>query len=178
MFQALVQPVSRHVIIEPHPDVLNFMKETGWYDKPSVTILEGKWQEFVDTEKMTGFGGFDVIYIDTFAENYRELRAFFECLPDLVSGPDSRFSFFNGLGATRKPYLGAPGALLILVLYIDALFYDVYTHLSELHLADLGIDVAWQDVAVGDNSVERWGDTREYFKMPLYRLPIGRMRAI
>jgi protein arginine N-methyltransferase 2 len=45
-------------------------------------------------------GGFDVIYTDTFSENYADLREFFEVVPDLIEGPDSRFSFFNGLGAT------------------------------------------------------------------------------
>ena len=29
-----------------------------------------------------------------------ELHRFFGHLPDLLEGPDSRFSFFNGLGAT------------------------------------------------------------------------------
>ena len=29
-----------------------------------------------------------------------ELHQFFKRLPDLVDGPESRFSFFNGLGAT------------------------------------------------------------------------------
>lgn len=58
----------------------------------------------------------------------------------------------------------------------DALFYDVYTHLAELHLADVGIDVCWKDVIVVDNkNLDRWGKTREYFLLPLYRLPIGRM---
>lgn len=35
-----------------------------------------------------------------------DLHAFFEHLPDLMDGPDARFSFFNGLGATSMliPY--------------------------------------------------------------------------
>lgn len=60
----------------------------------------------------------------------------------------------------------------------DALFYDVYTHVSELHLADVGIDISWSDVDVFANSGERWGATREYFGMRLYRLPIGSMRTV
>lgn len=62
----------------------------------------------------------------------------------------------------------------------DALFYDVYTHVSELHLAEVGVDVEWSDVDVlADVDHEhRWGKTREYFGRRLYRLPVGRMRAL
>jgi protein arginine N-methyltransferase 2 len=45
-------------------------------------------------------GGFDIIYTDTFSEDYQILGQFFERLPNLLSDGDSRFSFFNGLGAT------------------------------------------------------------------------------
>jgi protein arginine N-methyltransferase 2 len=60
----------------------------------------------------------------------------------------------------------------------DALFYDVYTRLSDLHLADIGVDVEWSDVDVTETNKDRWGETREYFTMPIYRLPEGRMRAM
>jgi len=57
------------------------------------------------------------------------------------------------------------------------LFYDVYTRLSELHLADVGVDVAWSDVDVSaPKDEERWGDTRKYFSLPIYRLPIARLK--
>jgi type IV protein arginine methyltransferase len=111
-----------HVIIEPHPDVLRHMRAHGWHLKQGVKILEGKWQDFVCAEELVTLGGFDVIYTDTFAEDYtgtetclifcallvaliREilaLREFFRHLPTLLSGPESRFSFFNGLGATSS----------------------------------------------------------------------------
>lgn len=100
MFQSLPSTPTLHVIIEPHPDVLQHMKELGWYSKPGVVILEGKWQDFVETDDIMSHGGFDVVYTDTFSEDYDELKDFFEHLPDLLSGPDSRFGFFNGLGAT------------------------------------------------------------------------------
>lgn len=97
----------------------------GWYDKENVLILEGKWQDFVESDKLLGIGGFDAIYTDTFSENYKgallkqrgcpslcyrktdrryvtDLYAFFEHVPDLLRGPKSVFSFFNGLGATSK----------------------------------------------------------------------------
>ncbi|KDQ57520.1 hypothetical protein JAAARDRAFT_129926 [Jaapia argillacea MUCL 33604] len=161
LFQSLPTTPALHVIIEPHPDVLEHMKETGWYEKKGVRILEGKWQDFVESDEILGIGGFDIVYTDTFSENYKDLHQFFGHLPDLLADSDSRFSFFNGLGAT------------------NTLFYDVYTHLAELHLSDLGLDVEWSDVdtaaAFGE---DRWGKTREYFGMRLYRLPIGRTSIV
>ncbi|KAF6761205.1 arginine methyl transferase [Ephemerocybe angulata] len=158
LFEFLPTLPAQHVIIEPHPDVLAHMRAEGWYDKPNITILEGKWQDFIANGKLLEFGGFDIVYTDTFSEDYAALRAFFEELPDLLSGPDARFSFFNGLGAT------------------NALFYDVYTHISELNLADIGLDVQWSDVDVTTDEEERWGQSREYFNLPIYRLPIAKMK--
>ncbi|KAG5648486.1 hypothetical protein DXG03_003097 [Asterophora parasitica] len=159
LFQSLDTPPTQHVIIEPHRDVLQHMKERGWYEKPGVKILEGKWQDFVNHNELLDVGGFDVIYTDTFSEDYGDLHQFFQHLPDLLAGPESRFSFFNGLGATSEFY---------------PLFYDVYTHIAELHLADVGIDMQWSDVDVSfDAKDDRWGDSRKYFSLPLYRLPIG-----
>ena len=96
------------------------MRDQGWFDKEGVKILEGKWQDFVESEELLGTGGFDVIYTDTFSEDYAgmssvvvlprlkdaqhsmflDLHRFFGHVPDLLEGPDSRFGFFNGLGAT------------------------------------------------------------------------------
>ncbi|EIW63412.1 protein-arginine N5-methyltransferase [Trametes versicolor FP-101664 SS1] len=159
LFQSLPTKPSLHVIIEPHPDVLAHMRAQGWYEKPGVKILEGKWQDFVEGDELLSVGGFDVVYTDTFSEDYSALHRFFEHVPDLLAGPESRFGFFNGLGAT------------------NALFYDVYRHVSDLHLADVGIDVEWSDVDVFEGDTDRWGKTREYFAMRTYRLPTGRMRA-
>lgn len=160
LFQNLPVRPSQHVIIEAHPDVLAHMKATGWYEKPGVKILEGKWQDVIESEEIMTVGGFDVVYTDTFSEDYQELQRFFNHVPDLLSGPESRFSFFHGLGAT------------------NAMFYDVYTHVSELHLAEVGMDVEWSDVDVFDSSAERWGNTREYFSRRFYRLPVAKMRAL
>ncbi|KAG2119660.1 uncharacterized protein F5147DRAFT_625311 [Suillus discolor] len=161
LFQNLSTPPALHVIVEPHRDVLAHMKEQGWYDKKGVSILEGKWQDCIASEALQGFGKFDVIYTDTFSENYSELHKFFKHLRELLASPESRFSFFNGLGAT------------------NALFYDVYTRLSELHLADAGADVVWSDVDVSaQNDEERWGETRKYFSLPIYRLPIAKPKQI
>ncbi|KAG8891169.1 Arginine N-methyltransferase 2, partial [Tulasnella sp. 417] len=70
LFQNLPVRPQLHVIIEAHPDVLEHMQSKGWYDKPGVVVLEGKWQDFIDSEDLSGFGGFDVIYTDTFSEEY------------------------------------------------------------------------------------------------------------
>ncbi|TDL24307.1 arginine methyl transferase [Rickenella mellea] len=156
LFQSLARPPKNHCIIEAHPDVLLHMRTNGWYDRPGVTIFEGKWQNYMESEQLLGFGGFDVVYTDTFSESYQ--GTFFEHVPDLLSGPDARFSFFNGLGAT------------------NALFYDVYTQLAELNLQNLGLHVTWSDVEVNLTALkETWGESRVYFGLNLYRLPIAKM---
>lgn len=39
-------------------------------------MLEGKWQDFIESEELMASGGFDVIYTDTFSEDYQgESRA-------------------------------------------------------------------------------------------------------
>jgi hypothetical protein len=45
------------------------MRATGWYNKPGVQILEGKWQDFIDSEELRT-EGFDIIYTDTFSEKF------------------------------------------------------------------------------------------------------------
>jgi type IV protein arginine methyltransferase len=77
------------------------MRQKGWYSRPNVRILEGKWQDFIDSEDVLGVGGFDAVYTDVFSESYRDLYGFFERVPDLLRGPNSTFSF-NGLGATSR----------------------------------------------------------------------------
>ncbi|KAF8630643.1 hypothetical protein AX15_002794 [Amanita polypyramis BW_CC] len=136
LFQALDPPPALHVIIEPHPDVLQYARSLGYYERLGVKILEGKWQDFIDKEELASVGGFDIVYTDTFSESYNNLHELFENLPNLLSGPESRFGFFNGLGAT------------------NLLFYDVYTHITQLHLAEIGLDVQWYEVDVTDEDGE------------------------
>ena len=56
--------IKEHWIIEAHPDVLKYMKQNGWYDKPNVTIIENTWQNVLHT-----LPTFDGIYFDTYAES-------------------------------------------------------------------------------------------------------------
>ncbi|KAI6033105.1 hypothetical protein F5J12DRAFT_798743 [Pisolithus orientalis] len=159
LLQELSEPPSLHVIIEAHPDVLAHMRERGWHDKPGVKVMAGKWQNVIQSKEFRDLGKFDVVYNDTFAEGYQELHKFFKLLPDLMAGSEGRYSFFNGLGAT------------------NALFYDVYSRVSECHLSDIGAEVRWSSVQVDSGEdQERWGRTREYFTQPVYRLPIAQLK--
>jgi protein arginine N-methyltransferase 2 len=59
----------------------------------------------------------------------------------------------------------------------DVLFYDVYTNVSEMHLNDLGLDVTWKQLSVAPKVTEdRWGGSLQYFSLPFYQLPVGKMR--
>lgn len=73
LFQSLSTPPLLHVIIEAHPDVQAYMREHGWYEKPGVQVLEGKWQDVIENPAVLEVGGFDVIYTDTFSEDYEGL---------------------------------------------------------------------------------------------------------
>lgn len=159
LLQRLSEPPSLHVIIEAHPDVLAHIRERGWHNKPGVKVMAGKWQDVIQSKEFRDLGKFDVVYTDTFAEDYQELHKFFKLLPGLMAGPDGRFSFFNGLGAT------------------NALLYDVYSRVSECHLSDIGADVHWSFVQVdGEEDQGRWERSREYFTQPVYRLPIAQLK--
>ena len=104
------------------------MKEHGWHTVPGVKILEGKWQDLIKSEHILDVGGFDVIYFDTFSEDYGELRRFFEHLPNLLAGPNSRFSFFHGLGATSKIFLCRHRSLLNACMPRCAVLRRVHTY--------------------------------------------------
>lgn len=130
---------SRHHIIEAHPSVLKHISspeskfgaaweqsgpETGAYK-----VFAGKWQDVVQQLLEQG-EIYDAIYFDTFGEDYSQLRMFFmEYIPGLLD-QEGRFSFFNGLGADRR------------------ICYDVYTQVVEMHCAESGLDIEWEESAV------------------------------
>ncbi|KAK4991426.1 Arginine N-methyltransferase 2 [Elasticomyces elasticus] len=146
---------SAHHIIEAHPDVLARMRRDGWYEKPGVTVHEGRWQDLVPKlveDNVT----FDAIYFDTFAEDYKALKEFFsECVIGLLD-LCGKFGFFSGLGADRQ------------------ICYDVYTKIVEMELFEAGLDTTWEDVHIPDleGSGEWQGVRRRYWALENYRLPI------
>lgn len=152
---------GRHVIIEPHPDVIAFMKERGWADKPGVEIFQGTWEQFMlseDADTLAQLGDFDAIYFDTYSQDYEDLRKFFESLPNFLSGPQARFSFFHGLAATNQ------------------FLYDVYTRVSELDLRNIGLSTHWHLVypEIAENT---WlGVKRKYWTLDCYHLPACHMQ--
>ena len=91
---------SAHHVIEAHTGVLERMRNDGWYDKPHISIHEGRWQDVVPKIIDQGIL-FDAIYFDTFAEDYKALRDFFsDCIIGLLDD-GGKFGFFNGLGAGK-----------------------------------------------------------------------------
>lgn len=80
----LPTPPTHHTIIEAHPTVLNHLRTVHKFDeKPGVTVLEGRWQDYLcapgpsGNERVgevlkgsEGEGGFDFVFMDTFAEGY------------------------------------------------------------------------------------------------------------
>jgi hypothetical protein len=65
-----------------------------------------------------------------------------------------------------------------LIVSTDPLFYDVFSNLSELHLRQVGMVVEWNEVNVSEERAEcRWGQTRKYFTLPFYRLPVAMIKA-
>ena len=66
---------AHHTIIEAHPQVLEYMRGKGVDKLPGVRILEGRWQDWLPgkmDEVLGGTeeGGFDAVFMDTFAEGY------------------------------------------------------------------------------------------------------------
>jgi len=92
---------AEHHIIEAHPQVLQHLQDTGWYEKPNVKIHEGRWQDVLP--KLAEEGAvFDAIYYDTFAEDYQAFKVFFsEWVVQLLES-GGRFGWYNGLGADRQ----------------------------------------------------------------------------
>jgi type IV protein arginine methyltransferase len=52
IFQSLSPKPRRHIIIEAHPQVLDYIRDTGFDKIPGVTILEGRWQDWINDKKI------------------------------------------------------------------------------------------------------------------------------
>lgn len=152
---------TKHYICEAHPDVLKKMKQDGWYEKPNVVILEGKWQETLP-DLLTKGVFFDGIYYDTFSEHYEDMV---EDLFDLIVGllkSSGTFSFFNGLGADRL------------------ICYEVYKKVVDLDLSNYGLSIKYTEtkapvttLEINDDKVDSvWKDIkRAYWRCPVYYHP-------
>jgi protein arginine N-methyltransferase 2 len=114
---------KEHHIVEAHPQVIERMKEKGWFEKPNVKIHQGKWQDVLPKLVEQGIQ-LDAIYYDTYAEDYKDLKEFFDEHVIALLDSNGLFGFYNGLGADRQ------------------VCYDVYTkvgfkvrHASSLHIS-------------------------------------------
>ncbi|CZT14189.1 related to Arginine N-methyltransferase 2 [Ramularia collo-cygni] len=147
-----------HYIVEAHPAVQKHMRETGWYDKPNVTVCEGRWQDVLPKLAEQGVV-LDALYYDTYAEDYSDLKELFEEHCIALIDRNGKFGFYNGLGADRQ------------------ICYDVYTEVAEEHLKNAGFDVEWTVLQVPNLKGEQdpgasWtGIRRSYWEVPEYRLP-------
>ncbi|KAJ1039516.1 hypothetical protein NDA14_004914 [Ustilago hordei] len=155
---------TRHVIIEAHPDAIAHAKSLGFDKKPGVEIFQGRWEDFIrdsdseqDIARMTALGTFDAIYWDTYSQDYSDIKRFFESLPNLLNGPESRFSFFHGLGGTNQ------------------FFYDVYTRISESDLREIGLTTNWQLIEP-EIKEEQWEQVKQkYWTLDRYYCPLARL---
>jgi len=95
-----LQPAEHH-IIEAHPAVIESMRKNGWFEKPGVFIHQGRWQDVVPKLIEQGIV-LDAVYYDTFAEDYKALREFFQEAVIGLMDPKGLFGFYNGLGADRQ----------------------------------------------------------------------------
>ena len=107
----LANDPTEHHIVEAHPQVIERMKENGWFDKSNVKIHQGRWQDVLPQLVEQGVV-LDGIYYDTYAEDYKDLKQFFDEYVIALLDSDGLFGFYNGLGADRQ------------------VCYDVYTKVS------------------------------------------------
>lgn len=153
---------TRHVIIEAHPDAIAYARTLGFDQKLGVEIFEGRWEDYIkdsddenDIARMAALGTFDAIYWDTYSQDYSDIKRFFEALPNLLNGPESRFSFFHGLGATNQ------------------FFYDIYTRISELDLREIGLTTRWEVIEPEIKEEEWEGVKQKYWTLERYYCPIA-----
>ncbi|KAL7752890.1 Arginine N-methyltransferase 2 [Sorochytrium milnesiophthora] len=144
------QPAEHHVI-EAHPDVIAYIAQHPL--APHITVHQGTWKDVLRRLLEAGHT-YDAIFFDTYAEYYDDLREFSEYVPDLLL-PGGVYSYFNGCGAT------------------NAVFNEVYKRIAELHLEELGMQIAWHAVDMGTLGDDAWQEARaKYFTLDTYWLPV------
>lgn len=159
---------TKHYICEGHPDVLKKMREEGWFNKPNVVVLEGRWQDQLTLLLSSGQVYFDGIYYDTFSEHYQDMLELFDFVVGLLK-PSGVFSFFNGLGADRQ------------------VIYEVYKKLVEIDLGNYGLQVTFKEVQIPQETLKKgnekdesvWDDIRRpYWLCPVYYHPEATFQEI
>ncbi|CAO3607694.1 unnamed protein product [Mucor fragilis] len=142
---------KNHYIIEAHPDVYAHMLELGWDKKPGVKILFGRWQDMVPKLDIL----FDGVFFDTYGEFYDDLRAFHDCVPNMLN-ENGIYTWFNGLGATNQ------------------FFQDIYCNISEIDLREFGLSTEYIDMPISTWAEQGvWDGVRQkYWVLDTYKLPI------
>lgn len=130
-----------HYICEAHPDVLAKMKKDGWFEKPNVVVLSGRWQDTLP-ELLNKGVFFDGIYYDTFSEHYNDMLDLYDLIVGLLK-PTGTFSFFNGLGADRQ------------------VIYDVYKKIVEIDLNNYGLNVEFKELAIPKQTLKQFDNAKE-----------------
>lgn len=162
---------TKQYICEAHPDVLAKLRHDGWYEKPNVVILEGRWQEQLNKLLSEGNVFFNGIYYDTYSEHYEDMLELFDIVVGILK-PHGVFSFFNGLGADRQ------------------VVYEVYKQLVDMDLANYGLVCKFEQIEVpastlkveDTNATENksvWDDIkRAYWTCPTYYHPEARFMDV
>ncbi|GMF54346.1 unnamed protein product [[Candida] boidinii] len=154
---------TKHYICEAHPDVLKKMEEDGWFEKPNVVVLKGKWQDTLPDLLNQGVF-FDGIYYDTYSEHYEDMLELFDLIVGLLK-PTGIFSFFNGLGADRL------------------VVYEVYKKIVDIDLSNYGLEISFTEIKAPETTLEEndgeensvWKDIkRAYWRCPVYYHPEAR----
>lgn len=156
---------TTHYICEAHPDVLAKLRRDGWFDKPNVVVLAGRWQDELSKLLSRGNVFFDGIYYDTYSEHYHDMLDLFDFVVGLLK-PLGVFLFFNGLGADRQ------------------VVYEVYKELVEIDLGNYGLQCRFIEYKVPAQTMEKgtgtvWdGIKREYWSCPVYYHPEARFMDV
>lgn len=150
----------KHVICEPHPDVLARMRGTGWFDRESddVVIVPKRWQEALRDGDLEPLGPFDGVFYDPFDDG--EIEVFLlEALPELLSkkGGSGVASFFNGLCSDNA--------------FFHAFACEVVRR--KLSAAGLDCDFVPLPLPASATSEATWGGvTNRYWQLGTYNLPV------
>ena len=165
----------KHVICEPHPDVLARMRETGWLNKSEngeeatsaaanddadksavVVVIPKRWQEALSDGDLEAHGPFDGVFYDPFDDG--EIDVFLKALPRLLSKKDTSVaSFFNGLCSD------------------NAFFHAVAGEVVRRKLAAAGLECDFVPLPLQSSatSEETWGGvTNRYWQLETYNLPV------